>query len=80
VGEEDEVSIKDAAIAVAKASGLDPDKDLEFDASRSDGQYKKTASNKKLRSLYPDFKFTPFEEAIKETVHWYRDHQEIARK
>lgn len=32
---------------------------LVFDSSKSDGQYKKTACNKKLMSLYPDFKFTP---------------------
>ena len=40
-GEEDEVSIADAARAVAKA--LDFDGEILFDTSRSDGQYKKTA-------------------------------------
>ena len=33
-----------------------------FDTSKSDGQFKKTADNSKLMSLYPDFKFTPIEE------------------
>jgi len=37
---------------------------IVFDTSKSDGQYKKTASNKKLRALYPEFKFTSIEEVI----------------
>ena len=36
---------------------------IVFDTSKSDGQYKKTASNKKLKALYPDFQFTPISEA-----------------
>lgn len=35
---------------------------IVFDTSKSDGQYKKTASNKKLRALYPDFEFTPIQQ------------------
>ena len=31
----------------------------QYDLSKSDGQYKKTAGNAKLRRLYPEFKFTP---------------------
>lgn len=33
---------------------------MKFDTSKADGQYKKTASNTKLRKYLPDFKFTPF--------------------
>ena len=35
---------------------------VQFDTTKADGQFKKTASNKKLRSLYPEFKFTPMKE------------------
>lgn len=35
---------------------------IVFDTTKSDGQYKKTASNKKLKALYPGFEFTPIEE------------------
>lgn len=31
---------------------------MQFDTSKSDGQYKKTASNAKLRGYLPDFQFT----------------------
>jgi len=34
----------------------------QADETKSDGQYKKTASNAKLAKLHPDFKFTPIEE------------------
>lgn len=34
---------------------------LQFDSSKADGQFKKTASVRKLMSLCPDFQFTPFQ-------------------
>lgn len=35
---------------------------ISFDTTKSDGQFKKTASNAKLRTFLPDFKFTPIDE------------------
>uniref|UniRef100_A0A8D3E663 GDP-L-fucose synthase n=1 Tax=Scophthalmus maximus TaxID=52904 RepID=A0A8D3E663_SCOMX len=60
VGEEDEVSIKEAADAVVQAMGFEGA--VEYDTSKSDGQFKKTASNAKLCRYRPDFKFTPFKQ------------------
>ena len=78
VGEEDEISIKEAAEIIKDAIQFKGS--LIFDTSRHDGQYKKTASNQKIRSLYPDFKFTPFREAIQSTVDWFVDNYATARK
>lgn len=78
VGEEDEVSIKQAADAIVKA--MDFKGEVQFDTTRADGQYKKTASNKKLRTYLPDFQFTPFEEAIKTTCDWFVNNFDQARK
>ncbi|OZJ04040.1 GDP-L-fucose synthase [Bifiguratus adelaidae] len=78
VGEEDEVSIKDVADAIVKA--LDFTGEYTFDTSKADGQYKKTASNAKLRKYLPDFKFTPFDVAVKESVEWFLDNYESLRK
>lgn len=78
VGEEDEVSIKEAAEAVLKA--MDFKGKVVMDTSKSDGQFKKTASNAKLRKYLPDFKFTPFDKAIKETCEWFAANYETARK
>lgn len=36
--------------------------DNQYDTSKADGQFKKTASNAKLRRYLPDFKFTPFKQ------------------
>ncbi|XP_030627384.1 GDP-L-fucose synthase-like [Chanos chanos] len=78
VGEEDEVSIKQAAEAVVNAFGFKGQ--VVFDTSKADGQFKKTASNAKLRKYLPDFKFTPFDKAIKETCDWFVANYDIARK
>ncbi|NWR49593.1 FCL synthase, partial [Regulus satrapa] len=60
VGEEDEVSIREAAEAIAEA--MEFRGELLFDTTKSDGQFKKTASNAKLRRYLPGFQFTPFRE------------------
>ncbi|KAG8515388.1 GDP-L-fucose synthase, partial [Galemys pyrenaicus] len=60
VGEEDEVSIREAAEAVVEA--MDFQGEVTFDTTKSDGQFKKTASNSKLRAYLPDFRFTPFKQ------------------
>lgn len=78
VGEEDEVSISEAAEAVVEA--LDFKGEVMYDTSKSDGQFKKTASNAKLRRYLPDFKFTPFKQALKETCDWFVANYDSARK
>eukprot|EP01114_Cavostelium_apophysatum_P013732 TRINITY_DN3391_c0_g1_i1.p1 TRINITY_DN3391_c0_g1~~TRINITY_DN3391_c0_g1_i1.p1 ORF type:complete len:347 (+),score=72.95 TRINITY_DN3391_c0_g1_i1:87-1043(+) len=78
VGEEDEVSIADAAKAIVETMKYKGN--LVFDTTKADGQYKKTASNKKLMTLNPNFKFTPFRDALKETVEWFVANYETARK
>ena len=78
VGEEDEVSIKDVALAIAKAMAFEGK--VAFDATKPDGQFKKTASNAKLRALYPDFRFTPFEEGIQKACDWFVANYETCRK
>jgi len=78
VDESAEVSIAAAAGAVVRAAGFTGE--VVFDKQRADGQHKKTASNAKLRSYLPDFQFTPFEEAVKETVDWFWQNYDSARK
>lgn len=77
VDEKDEMTISQLAEAIKQAhgySGL-----LVYDTSKPDGQYKKTASNNKLRSLNPHFEFTPFNEAINDTVQWFKSNKDNAR-
>ncbi|KAK3928112.1 GDP-L-fucose synthase [Frankliniella fusca] len=77
VDEKDEVSISHAAEKIAEAFGFSGH--LIYDTSMADGQFKKTASNAKLRQLNPDFSFTPFPVAIKETVDWFKENYNSAR-
>ncbi|KAI5090221.1 hypothetical protein C0J45_20356 [Silurus meridionalis] len=53
---------------------------VQYDTSKSDGQLKKTASNTKLRRYLPNFTFTPFHTAVKETCDWFADNYNIARR
>ena len=77
VGEKDEVSIRDVATLIAQE--FDYEDNMVFDASFSDGQYKKTADNSKLLSLYPEAVFTPMQCGIKQTVKWFVMNREHAR-
>lgn len=78
----EEISISQVAQYIVEAfllkTGQCPK--LIFDTSFSDGQFKKTASNQKLRSYLPNFKFTPVDIGIKETVDWFCDNFATARK
>ena len=79
VPESDEVSIRDVAFMVADATGL-PRNRVKFDTDKSDGQFKKTACNDKLRGLRPDFKFKTIQQGIKESVDWFAANYETCRK
>jgi len=79
VPEEDEVSIRDVAYMVAEAAGIPKDR-VKFDTTKSDGQFKKTACNDKLKKLRPDFKFTPMAAGLKEAVNWFSANYATARK
>ncbi len=78
VDEEDEISIKGVADLIAKELGFE--QPLQLDETKADGQFKKTASNGKLRKYLPDFKFTPLETAIAESVSWFVQNFDKARK
>eukprot|EP00040_Diaphanoeca_grandis_P022362 m.119917 g.119917 ORF g.119917 m.119917 type:complete len:330 (-) comp28774_c2_seq3:915-1904(-) len=78
VPEADEVSIKDVVYMVAEAAEFKGK--ITFDTTKADGQFKKTACNDKLKKLLPDFKFTPIKQGIKESVEWFVNNYETARK
>lgn len=78
VPEDMEVSIKHVALSVAKAMKFEGE--IIFDTTKADGQFKKTASNKKLQSYRPDYEFTPIEDGIQKAVDWFNEHYESARK
>jgi GDP-L-fucose synthase len=78
VDEKDETSIRHVAESIARA--MDFRGNIVFDTRKSDGQFKKTADNSRLRSMLPAFLFTPLDESIKATCDWFSAHYDEARK
>jgi len=78
VDDSDEISIADVAKLVLEAFEFKGN--VVYLTDKADGQYKKTASNAKLRKLLPDFKFTPMNEAVEATVKWFNANYDVARK
>jgi len=77
-GDEDsEIAIGDVAKLVTEAMDI---KEVHCDSTKADGQFKKTASNKKLRTYLPDYKFKTIQEGIKESVDWFVANYDTARK
>jgi GDP-L-fucose synthase len=78
VGEKEEISIKEVATIIAKI--YDYEENIEFDEKFSDGQYKKTASNKKLLENIGEFEFTPIQVGIQESIQWFISNYNNCRK
>ena len=78
VGEKKEVSIKKVATLIAEK--MNYKEKMTFDTTKSDGQYKKTASNKLLLKQYPNFKFVDIKEGLNNTIQWFIDNYDSCRK
>jgi GDP-L-fucose synthase len=81
VDPEDEISIAEVVQHIVHA--FDFDNDILYDVSQPDGQFKKTAYNTKFKNLYgykPPMTMTPIKWGIKETVQWFVQHYNNARK
>ena len=75
---DEEVSIKDLVgmlVDEFKFKGK-----VIFDETKPDGQFRKPSDNSLIKELLPDFEYTPFEKGIKETVNWFKENYENARK
>ncbi|KAI0123652.1 GDP-L-fucose synthase [Xylariales sp. AK1849] len=64
-----EMSIKNAVSTVCKLSDFSGQ--IEWDTTKTDGQLRKTADNTKLKAYLKDFKFTSFEQGVRETIAWF---------
>jgi GDP-L-fucose synthase len=65
----EEISIKDVVSVIVEAMNFKGN--VKFDKTKPDGQFRKPSDNSKLVSYLPNFKFTPFDVGIKETVEWF---------
>ena len=62
------------------AKAYDYEHMIDFDITKSDGQFKKTADNSKLMNLYGEYKFMNIEEGIKRSVNWFVENYDKCRK
>ena len=74
----DEISIKEIATKIAKQ--LNYNKPIQFDDTYGDGQFKKTVSNSLLIDTFNDITFTELDVGLKNTIEWFINHYDIARK
>ena len=78
VSGDEEVSIKDLVgmlVDEFKFKGK-----VIFDKTKPDGQHRKPSDNSLIKELLPDFEYTSFEQGIKETVNWFKENYDEARK
>lgn len=75
---DDETSIgKIAELIAIEFNYLDK---LRYDTSKSDGQYRKTADNSKLKERYGKLNLMNIETGIKKTVNWFNNNYNKCRK
>ena len=77
VSEEEEVSIKSIVEKIAEIMEYD---NIEYDTSYGDGQYKKTVSNDKVKSILPTLKFKGIDYGLNKTIEWFCKNYENVRK
>ena len=73
-----EVSIKDLTHIIArifKFSGK-----IVFDESKPDGQHRKPSDGSKIIKLIPEFKYTPLERGLEETIDFFQKNYDRVRK
>jgi GDP-L-fucose synthase len=73
-----ETSIKDLTKLIAKKMNFKGN--IVFDSSKPDGQLRKPSDTTKLTKHLPNFKFTPLETGIEQTVEWFISHYPNIRK
>jgi GDP-L-fucose synthase len=74
----EEISIKDVVDIITENMNFKGN--VIFDKTKPDGQFRKPSDNSKLKSYLPDFKFTPFEIGIKETINYFTENYNKIRK
>ena len=77
-GNEDEVTIKYAVSLIVKH--MEFTGKVVWDTDKPTGQFRKPASNKKLRSYLPDYQFISLDEGLGETIEWFNSNYKEIRK
>jgi len=74
----EEISIKDVVDIITENMNFKGN--VIIDKTKPEGQFRKPSDYSKLKSYLPDFKFTPFEIGIKETIKHFTENYNNIRK
>ena len=74
IGGGTEHTIREFADAICKIVGFDPQL-IQYDTSKYTGAKSKFLSIEKLKSIYPDLKFTSLEAGLENTIKWFYQHK-----
>lgn len=74
----DEITIKELVNKIVKEFRFNGK--VIYDSDFSEGQYKKTVDDSELLTYIPDFKFTPLDVGLKETIDYFIENYETIRK
>ena len=65
----EEITIKEVVNTIVDAFEFNGE--VVWMTDKPDGQHRKPSDNSKLMNLFPEYKFKPFKQGIKETVNWF---------
>jgi GDP-L-fucose synthase len=74
----EEISIKDVVLMIAEIFEFKGN--VIFDSSKPDGQLRKPSDNSVIKSMFPDYKFTPIETGLRKSITWFIENYENIRK
>ena len=78
ISSEKEISIKEVVEIIANEFNFKGK--IIWDLDKPEGQFRKPSDNSIIRSIAPDFRFTPIEEGIHKSVTWFKDNYPNIRK
>lgn len=73
-----EISIKEVVEIIANEFNFKGK--IIWDLDKPEGQFRKPSDNSVIRSIAPDFEFTPIEEGIQKSVKWFKENYPNIRK
>ena len=74
----EEVSIGDVVSMIAEIFEFKGK--IIFDKDKPEGQFRKPSDNSIIKGMFPDFKFTPVKEGLRESVEWFISNYPNVRK
>jgi GDP-L-fucose synthase len=74
----EEISIKELVDIMAEIFNFKGN--IKFDSSKPDGQFRKPSDNTVIKDLYPDYTFTNIYDGLSESIEWFVQNYETARK